>query len=237
VLILGADVRRGRSNRVRVAVLLVVVALAVAGGLVEVRRLHPILTTAEVAELYAPGPEPDLVWSPPTPMQARLADIPGVPTWLGSDTCQEAAPALFNYLPLGGLDGSLAPFGLFSGSRYGISSTARFADARAAAESLRQLAGSLERCDQLVLPAPSGPFEVTISGTPVVSTRFSGSRVHYVLHTAGGSQQLSTLVGVQLGNTVTWQTRSAPSGTTAAEDADRATEAVIARVRAVAGAW
>jgi hypothetical protein len=237
VLMLGAGLRRGRSNRVRVAVvLLVTVALAVAGGLVEVRRLHPALTATEVAELYDPGPEPELAWSPPSPMRARLADIAGVPTWLGSDTCQETAPALFNYLPPGSIDGSLAPFGLFSSSRYGISSTARFPGAAAAAESLRQLAGSLERCDQLTLPAPSGPFEVTISGTPVVRTRFAGSRVRYLLQTAGGSEQLlSTLIGVQLGNTVTWQTRSVPSGITPAEDAEHATDAVIARIRAVAG--
>jgi len=226
--------RRARARRPRL-VLILVLALALVGaaGWLLGPWHEPTLSATQVSGLYAPPPQPELNWSPATAMSARISDVPGAPTDLGTVACRESAPALFNYLPPGGVDGYLAPFGRSADRRFGISSTARFPDVQTAEQSFSRLVANLDQCTQLVLAAQYGSFQLEITGTPVTQSRFDGHRVQYALTSRNGDRsEFSTLIGLQLGNTVTWQSRDRPPGLYAVEDADQAVDALVARIRA-----
>jgi hypothetical protein len=225
-----------RRRRGRIMLTLVTVAaLCVGGWWLGLRALNPILDAEQLPRVYDPPPEPDLGWDEPAPMTTRPSELPGGLAWLGPAACREAAAALFNYLPRGSVDGALASFGTISDTRFGVSATSRYRSPEAAAAAFRDLTRDLDACDHFALPVQYGSILIDIEEHAVTQSYFGGSRARYTLTTTTGpGDQFSSLVGLQVGNTVTWQTRNPPDQPTTAErDAEKAWDALLSRVRAV----
>lgn len=217
-------------------VVVVVVALLAAGGWAAVRTFRPSFSAADVVAVYDPPPPIGTGWQPGGPMARRGSAPSGVLSSLGSPSCVDAAPAFFGYLTEDALDGVQATFGSVTQDRWGISSTARYADGGTAESALDAVSAALVGCGSYTLPVQYGTVTVAVSGGTPTSSLLHGTRAIFRLTISSeGTEQESTLTGFVVGNTVTWQTRNARDGTTPTDDeADALADALLSRMRSVA---
>lgn len=213
-----------------------VLALLAAGGWATVRTVWPTFSAADVVAVYDPAPPIGTGWQPGGPMARRGSTPSGVLSSLGSQTCIDAAPAFFGYLTDDALDGVQATFGSVTQDRWGISSTARYADAATAEAALDRVSAALVGCGSYTLPVQYGTVTVSVSGGTPTSGILHGDRAIFRLTIASeGTEQESTLTSLRVGNTVTWQTRNAKDGTTPTDaEAEALADALLSRLRSVA---
>ena len=227
------------SHLIRFVVVAAVIALLVVATLAAwmfVRSASPTLSQDQVSSLYQPPPAANGSWEEPQPMTARSVQDADLISQLSPASCQESAAPLFDYLTPGSLDGTRAIFGGEPDEDFGSASTQRYRDEASAKAEFERATTALSGCRLLTLPVQYGSVELSLEPGQHTSSWRSGQRISYLLTThAEGDSQLATLVGLQFGNTISWQQQNKADGSRPSpKDAQPMMNALQSRIRQIA---